>query len=87
VQAQPVNIEEEQKMSYVTTGERIGRQEGSASLVLRLLARRVGEVPESVRSQIQTLSVAQLEELGEALLDFSSVEEAIAWLAAHPTDS
>jgi Domain of unknown function (DUF4351) len=54
--------------------------------VLRLLARRVGEVPESVRSQIQTLSVAQLEDLGEALLDFSSIEEAIAWLAAHPTD-
>jgi predicted transposase YdaD len=75
-------FEEERKMSYVTTGERIGRQEGSASLVLRLLARRVGEVPESVRSQIQSLSVDQLEVLGEALLDFSSLEEATLAVSA-----
>jgi predicted transposase YdaD len=82
-------FEEERKMSYVTTGERIGfergRQEGNAALVLRLLDRQVGAIPESVRSQIQNLSVAQLEELGEALLDFSNLEEAIAWLAAHLT--
>jgi len=47
----------------------------------------MGEVPESVRSQIQALSVDQLEAFGEALLDFSNLEEAIAWLSAHPNYS
>ncbi len=52
--------------------EQEARQKGEATLILRLLARRLGQVTPEVRSQIQQLPVAQLEELGEALLDFSS---------------
>jgi len=39
------------------------------------LARRLGQVTLEVRSQIQQLPVAQLEELGEALLDFDSMQD------------
>ncbi len=60
-----------------------GRQEEGASLVLRLLARRLGQVAPEVRAQIQQLPVAQLEELGEALLDFSSTQELTDWLQDH----
>jgi hypothetical protein len=57
------------------------RQEEARSLVLRLLIRKVGELPDSVRSQIDALTITQLEALGEALLDFSSLAGLEAWLA------
>lgn len=60
-----------------------GQQREGATLVLRLLARRLGQVPPGMRSQIQQLKVEQLEELGEALLDFSSSEDLTDWLENH----
>ena len=64
-------------------GRQEGRQEEGANLVLRLLARRLGQLTPELNSQIQALSVAQLEELGEALLDFSTRQDLIDWLQAH----
>jgi hypothetical protein len=60
-----------------------GIQQGEKKLVLRLLTRQIGEVPEAVRSQIDQLSLTQLEALGEALLDFSSLSDLEGWLAAQ----
>jgi hypothetical protein len=60
-----------------------GQQEGEARLVLRLLDRRVGELSPEVRSQIQSLSLPQLESLGEALLDFSQPSDLQNWLRSH----
>jgi predicted transposase/invertase (TIGR01784 family) len=64
-------------------GREQGREEGERSLVLRLLIRRVGELPQPVRQCIETLSLEQLENLGEALLDFTSMADLQAWLGAH----
>ena len=64
-------------------GRQEGMQEGEATLVLRQLARRLGQVTTEVRSQIQQLPVVQLEELGEALLDFSSAQDLMDWLEDH----
>jgi predicted transposase YdaD len=61
-------------------GRQEGRQEGERSLVLRLLTRRVGEVPDEMRLQVEALSLEQLELLGEALLDFTAIIELEAWL-------
>ncbi len=58
-----------------------GIEQGQRSLLLRQLTRRVGEVPEATRSQIDALSLIQLESLGEALLDFSNLTDLEAWLA------
>jgi predicted transposase YdaD len=68
-----------------------GRQEEAQSLILRLLKRRVGNVsiadadgkPCDLEAQIKTLPLAQLEELGEALLDFNQMSDLIAWLKAN----
>jgi predicted transposase YdaD len=57
-----------------------GRQEGERSLVLRLLTRKLGELPPQIREQIETLSLEELENLGEALLDFTSLLDLQAWL-------
>ncbi|MEA5601747.1 DUF4351 domain-containing protein [Nostoc sp. UHCC 0252] len=88
-------FEQERTMSYITTGERIGyergkeegkqegKQEGEQALVLRQLQKRVGELPDEVRERIQSLSLEQLEALGEALLDFSAIADLLNWLQAH----
>jgi len=57
-----------------------GKQEEAASLIQRLLVRRVGAVDEQLQQQIQSLSLPKLEDLGEALLDFSQPSDLIAWL-------
>ncbi|NJM74024.1 MAG: DUF4351 domain-containing protein [Scytonema sp. RU_4_4] len=58
-----------------------GRVQGEKSLVLRQLTRRVGELPQQVRQRVESLSLEQLENLGEALLDFTSMTDLDAWLA------
>ena len=60
-----------------------GIQEGEQrekSLILRQLTRQVGELPEDVRQQVEILSLSELENLGEALLDFSSMADLQVWL-------
>ncbi len=64
-------------------GKAEGIQEGEPSLVLRLLKRRIGEFDSQLEVRIRNLSVAQLEELGEALLDFSTQDDLLTWLASH----
>ena len=58
-----------------------GRQQEGANLVLRQLNRRLGLVSDNIESQIRQLPVEQLEDLGEALLDFTSEIDLINWLA------
>jgi hypothetical protein len=60
-----------------------GIEQGERMLILRLLNRRVGALPESVRLRIEGLSIEQLNELGEALLDFSGLADLEAWLSQH----
>ena len=64
-------------------GKQEGRQEGEKNLILRLLHRRIGEIDSLLIERITGLSIEQLENLGEALLDFSSVADLEAWLTQH----
>ncbi|MEN9203783.1 MAG: Rpn family recombination-promoting nuclease/putative transposase [Thermostichus sp. DG_1_6_bins_120] len=57
-----------------------GIQQGEATLVLRMLQRKLGELPTTVEAQIRTLPAQQLESLGEALLEFGSLEDLNQWL-------
>ena len=59
---------------------REAKEEGERKIVLRLLNRRVGNIPEPLLSQIQGLSVEQLEALSDALLDFSTLADLEGWL-------
>jgi hypothetical protein len=64
----------------IQAGRAEGIQAGEAKLVLRLLQRRFGEIPQNLTEQIQELSVEQIENLGEALLDFQSRSDLVSWL-------
>ncbi len=57
-----------------------GKQEGEVSLVVRLLRKRFGKVYQDLEKQIQILSIEQLEDLGEALLDFTTEADLLDWL-------
>ena len=57
-----------------------GRKNEALSFVTRQLTRRIGAIAPQISEQIQTLSVEELENLGEALLDFSEASDLTNWL-------
>lgn len=57
-----------------------GERLGEAALVLRQLTRRFGTLPNNLDKQIRQLGTIQLENLGEALLDFQKLSEVEEWL-------
>ncbi|AFZ44179.1 hypothetical protein PCC7418_2013 [Halothece sp. PCC 7418] len=59
-------------------GEEKGEQR-ERSLILRQLTRRVGELPQQWRDRVNSLSLEQLENLGEALLDFQGIGDLETW--------
>ena len=63
-------------------GKQEGRQEGELELALRLLRRRCGAISAEQEAGIRALSLERLEALAEALLDFKSPADLVAWLAA-----
>lgn len=71
--------QEERVMQIVTSWMRQGIQQGELTLILRLLNRRIGEVNPQLQERIQTLSTPELEDLGEALLDFTTAADLEGW--------
>jgi predicted transposase/invertase (TIGR01784 family) len=76
-------IEAEAEARGEARGEAKGKIEGELNFALRLLVRRVGTIAPETEAQIRTLSLPQLEELGEALLDFSQPSDLQDWLRSH----
>jgi predicted transposase/invertase (TIGR01784 family) len=60
-----------------------GLQQGQVGLILRLLERRLGTISPDIQSRIRQLSLEQLENLGEAVFDFTSAADLTAWLQAQ----
>ena len=60
-----------------------GIKQGNVTLIVRQLERRVGPLSPEIQTRIAQLSAQQLENLGEALLDFASVSDLTTWLQAH----
>jgi hypothetical protein len=87
------NYEKEKAMPYVTSIERLGRQEGrqegrqagrqeeAANLLVRLARKRFAGLSPEEEAAIRQLPLAALELLGEVLLDFGSIEDLRRWLA------
>ncbi len=80
--------QEKQVMKIVTSwmregieqGLQQGREQEALSLIMRMLKRRFGSLTPQLHSRIASLSVTQLEDLGEALLDFTAVSDLETWL-------
>ncbi len=64
-------------------GREEGREEATANLILRQLTKRFGELSQEIRSSIFGLPLPVLEDLSEALLDFTSLADLQVWLEAQ----
>lgn len=82
IQLSPLYLEkiEAAKQEGETIGAAKGEAKGAARTISRQLHRRLGEVPDRFLMQIQQLTVPQLEDLGEALLDFTGLADLEHWL-------
>jgi hypothetical protein len=89
------HLEEERKMPFISPTEELAMERGELKgiqqgiqreqqLIIRQLNRRIGEIESSFTDTIQTLTIEQLELLGEALLDFSTVTDLEQWLENKP---
>jgi Domain of unknown function (DUF4351) len=67
--------------SWMEQGIEQGRKQGELALLNRLLKRRFGSLSPHLQEWIENLPISQLEELGEALLDFTAIEDLEAWFA------
>ena len=76
-------LEEEEKMEYVTSVERIGIRKGmqheAMNFLSRLIARRFQVSADSVHPMFAGLTTEQLEELGELFVDAKSLDEIRGW--------
>ncbi len=80
-------IEEEKKMEYVSSVERIGikkgiqqgMQEGVLKLLARQIARRFQVSSDSVQPIFAGLTTEQIEELGEQFIEAQSLDEIRGW--------
>ncbi|WP_214662360.1 DUF4351 domain-containing protein [Amazonocrinis nigriterrae] len=72
--------QQEVVMQIVTSWMEEGIQQGELKIIQRQLTRRIGVITPELQQQLQRLSVTQLENLAEALLDFSNEADLIAWL-------
>jgi len=61
-------------------GRKQGRVQEAINLVVRQLTKRFGDLPDDLRVAISGLSLTVLEDLSEALLDFSNLADLQAWL-------
>jgi hypothetical protein len=79
-------LEESRQMPYVTSVERIaearGQTQGGGNVLLKLLRKLYGPVPEGVEDRVRKLPLERLEALGEAVLGFRSLQDLEAWLNA-----
>ncbi|MGL5836136.1 MAG: DUF4351 domain-containing protein, partial [Waterburya sp.] len=76
--------EQEQIMQITTSwkeqGIVEGKLEGQSSTILRLLNRKLGNLPEEISAQVKSLEQNQLDVLTEDLLDFETFDDLNRWL-------
>jgi hypothetical protein len=69
---------EQWKQQWLREGEQRGEQRGEAALLLRLLERRFGVVPDWARERVLAADTGMIEEWGVRVLDTASLEEVLA---------
>ena len=71
-------------MPFITSFERIGaergRQEGQTALIVRSFKRRWGSLSPELEDRLSKLSLDQLEEWGDTILEFRDPSDLQRWL-------
>ena len=75
--------EQEAEARGEARGEIQGGLSEAIAFVMGLLRKRFKDLPTAINNQIEYLPVEDLENLGEYLLDFNSLEDLETWLSAR----
>jgi hypothetical protein len=67
--------------SWIEKGIEKGEVSGERKMAMKVLRRQLGPLTPAIVDRIESLALAQLDELADALLDFKSLDEAEAWLS------
>jgi predicted transposase YdaD len=93
-QLSTMELQEQEQIMQITTsweqkgivkgreeGREEGQKEGQVTTILRLLNRKLGNLPEESVTQIKCLEPSQLDTLTEDLLDFETFDDLNCWLS------
>jgi len=72
--------EQETTMRLMTSMRREGIHDGKETLIARQINKRFGSTPTEIAERLSTLSSNDLDNLGEAMFDFSTLADLEAWL-------
>jgi predicted transposase/invertase (TIGR01784 family) len=78
-------VYQEAKQEGRQEGREEGRQNGELILLIRQLSKRFGKLKDIYIENINSLNIEQLEKLGEALLDFTDINDLETWLKSETT--
>jgi predicted transposase/invertase (TIGR01784 family) len=76
-------VYQEAKQEGRQEGREEGRQNGEMILLIRQLSKRFGKLKDIYIENIKDLNIEQLEKLGEALLDFTDINDLETWLKSE----
>jgi len=72
--------EKEALMKVLNEWEEIGEVRGKIALISAQLRRRMGDIPADVHDRMKRMDSDRLQSLGEAMLDFATLDDVRAWL-------
>jgi hypothetical protein len=75
--------QEKKRMPYISSWERLVREDGARNMLLSLLEVKLGELDETTRKRIHRLKQAELDALGKDLFSFNRLQDVKKWLALH----
>jgi predicted transposase/invertase (TIGR01784 family) len=86
LELQQTRVYQEARAEGETIGEVRGLERGlqqEKALVLKQLNRKLGNLSAQVQARVLALEIERVESLGEALLDFTSIDDLEAWLSQN----
>jgi predicted transposase/invertase (TIGR01784 family) len=80
IELQQTRVYQEAMAEGEVRGLERGRTEGEQGLVLKQLIRKLGKIDPEVQARVNSLSIENVEFLGESLLDFTQMADLLSWL-------
>ncbi|NEQ40462.1 MAG: DUF4351 domain-containing protein [Okeania sp. SIO3I5] len=58
-----------------------GFKQGQAKVIIIIITHRFGNIPEEIETKIRSLSLSQLDQFVDALLNFTSLDDLMNWFS------
>jgi hypothetical protein len=81
--AEAIRLESERVLQERLAAAEESRRQDTIVRVMRQLKRKLNNPPSELDDRVRSLSIIQLEVLGDDLLDFTKIDDLLAWLSAN----